>query len=313
LNDPVVNHAASGKRVRRRRSWYRRRLRRRRRILIGVVFGTLFAAAAWQSVATYYSSASNQAASALPDPWLRGNSRRNLASLAVQPGRPIRRVARIPGVYPYSVIPGGVKSAEDLRYAALRDWVVRRHFARFDFSHARLERTTEAREVYLSYRILDAIYWTRKKVRLEAGELVLTDGKISAKVHCGNQISETPQPQVSEEEPSEDVLDQPVAVIEPSPSISIRPRLAAPDLPSGQPIPPQLFAHAFVFPYVQGGAVAISQSSHCPAGEVDVDGHCRKKIHKRPIVPEPSTTMLLGSGLALIAWRYRKIGRSAVD
>ncbi len=311
MNDPVVNHAASGKRVRRRRSWYRRRLRRRR-ILIGVVFAALFAAAGWQGLANYYSSAFNQTSSVLSDSWLRGNSRRNLGSIA-QSSRPIRRIARIPGVYPYSVIPGGVKDVEDLRYAALRDWVVRRHFARFDYSHAHLERTTEPRDVYLSYRIRDAVYWTRKKVRLQAGELLLTDGKITAKAHCGNQISETPQPQVSEEEPSEDVLDQPIAVIESAPSISIRPRLAAPDLPSGQPMPPQLFAHAFVFPYVQaGGGAPISRTKKCPAGETLSDGRC-KKPHPRPVVPEPSTAILLGSGLALVAWRYRRIVRSPAD
>jgi len=103
--------------------------------------------------------------------WTRGNIRKDLAFMAARFSKPAKSLARIPGVYPYSVVPGGVKDAADLRYKALRDWVVRRHYAHFDFSHARLERVTEAREVYLSYRVRDAIFWTRRRIRLHLGEL----------------------------------------------------------------------------------------------------------------------------------------------
>src|SRR5258707_13191084 len=114
---------------------------------------------------------------------------------------PARLLARIPGVYAYSVVPGGVKNPDDLRAATARDYVVRRHYAHFDFSHARLVRATEARQVYLSYRIRDNIFWTRRRIRLHLGELLLTDGKITARARCGNQISENAKPEVSNEEP----------------------------------------------------------------------------------------------------------------
>jgi len=273
-----------------------------------VVVGTALAGACWQNAARYFSFPSLHASQVLPDSfWTRGNVRKDLALMAARSAKPTKFLARIPNVYPYSVVPGGVTDPDDLRYAALRDYVVRRHYARFDYSHARLVRATEAREVYLSYRVRDSIFWTRRRIRLHLGELLLTDGKITARARCGNQISDAAKPEVSEEEPAEDVLDQPVAQIEPAPSLPIRPVLAPPDLPGGEPIAPKLFAGGFFFPYVPVG-VPIP-SGVCPKDDVIVDGHCRPKRHRHPVVPEPSTMVLIGSGLALILWRYRRTAR----
>jgi hypothetical protein len=243
--------------------------------------------------------------------WERMNLKKDPA-FAVQPSsslsaRPAKFVRRIPGVYPYSVVPGGVKDLTDLHYAALRDYVVRRHYSHFDFSHAKLVRLPETREVFLSYRIRDTVFWTRKRVRLHPGELLLTDGKITARARCGNQISDTAKPEVSNEEPDEDVLDQPVVTVESAPSLPIRPLLAPPDLPSGEPTAPKLFANGFFFPYVPVG-VPIP-SGVCRTEDQIVAGHCRPKRHKHPVVPEPSTMVLVGSGMALILWRYRRFAR----
>ena len=103
-------------------------------------------------------------------------------------------------------MPGGVKDPERLRHAASRDYVVRRHYTHFDYTRAHLVRATEAREVYLSYRIRDTVFWTRRRIRLHVGELLLTDGKTTARARCGNQTSETAKPEVSDEEPAEDIL-----------------------------------------------------------------------------------------------------------
>jgi len=197
-----------------------------------------------------------------------------------------------------------VKNPGDLRAAAARDYVVRRHFSHFDFSHAQLVRATEAREVYLSYRIRDTVFWTRKKIRLHLGEPLLTDGKVTARARCGNQISDTAKPEVSNEEPDEDVLDRPVAAVAAAPSSPLRPVLSALDLPIGEPIAPKLFASLFSFPYVPVG-VPIPYG-RCAAGDQFVDGHCRPKHHKPPAVPEPSTLVLAASGMALVLWRYRR-------
>jgi hypothetical protein len=302
-----LNDGATEKTVRRRRSWYRRRLRLQR-TLAALVVGTVLAGACWQNAARYFSWPSLHASQVLPDSfWMRGNVRKDLALMAARSAKPTKFLARTPGIYPYSVVPGGVKDPGDLRYAALRDYVVRRHYAHFDYSHAHLVRASEAREVYLSYRVRDTVFWTRRKIRLHLGELLLTDGKITARARCGNQISDTAKPEVSGEEPDEDVLDQPVAALE-APSLPIRPVLAPPGLPSGQPSPPKLFAGGFLFPYVPIG-VPIP-SGVCRSNDEIVAGHCRPKRHKHPAaVPEPSTMVLIGSGLALILWRYRRIAR----
>jgi hypothetical protein len=300
-----LNDGATGKTVRRRRSWYRRRLRIQRSLAALVVI-TVIAGACWQS-ATRYFALPRHASQVLPDSFKRRSTvNKELALRATQSVKPPKSRARIPGVYPYSVIPGGVKDPDDLRYAALRDYVVRRHYAHFDFSHARFVPASEAREVYLSYRIRDTVYWTRRRIRLHIGELLLTDGKITARARCGNQISDTAKPEVSEEEPTEDVLDQPVAELEPGPSFPIRPLLAPLDLPTGEPAPPKLLAGQFSFPYVPIG-VPIP-TGRCTAADQLVDGHCRPK-RKKPVVPEPSTMVLIASGLSLVLWRYRKTVR----
>ncbi|MGA2458659.1 MAG: PEP-CTERM sorting domain-containing protein [Terriglobales bacterium] len=297
-----MNDAAIGKGVRRRRSWYRRRLRMRR-ILVAVVVVTVLAGACWQTAARYFSLPSWHASQALPASfWMRGNVHNILALMAARSAKATRPLAPIPSVYPYSVVPGGVKDPDDLRYAALRDYVVRRHYAHFDYSHARLVRATEAREVYLSYRIRNTVFWTRRRVRLHLGELLLTDGKITARARCGNQISDTAKPEVSNEEPAEDVTDQPVAAIESAPSFPTRPMFGASDLPAGAPLAPKLAA-GFFFPYVPV-SVPIP-SGVCSAGEIYTEARCHKPP-KKPVMPEPSTLVLLASGLALIAWRYRK-------
>jgi len=302
-----LNDGAIGKTVRRRRSWYRRRLRIQR-TLVAVLFGSVIAGACWQNVARHFSLPVLHASQVLPASfWARGNVRNSLAFAAASSAKSTKFLARAPGVYPYSVIPGGVKNPGDLRAAAARDYVVRRHFSDFDFSHAQLVRATEAREVYLSYRIRDTVFWTRRRIRLHLGELLLTDGKITARAHCGNQISDTAKPEVSDEEPDEDVLDRPVAAVAAAPSLPMRPLLAAPDLPIGEPIAPRLFASLFSFPYVPVGVPIPYRPCH--AGDQFVDGHCRPKHHKPPAVPEPSTLVLAASGLALILWRYRRAVR----
>jgi hypothetical protein len=290
---------------RRRRSWYRRRLRIQR-TLVTVVLVTLLVGACWQNAARYLSLPYLHSSQVLPSSWMRPVGHKDVP-FSARSAKPNKYIARIPGVYPYSVVPGGVKDPGELRSIALRDYVVRQHYSHFDFNQARLVRATEAREVYLSYRIRDSVYWTRKKIRLHVGELLLTDGKITARARCGNQISDTAKPEVSDEEPAEDVLDQSVAAIESSPFSPMRPMLAASDLPFGQPIPPQLFGGGFYFAYIPSGVPL--PSGYCPAGDQRIDGHCLPKHHKPGTVPEPSTMALLGTGLGLIIWRYRKTTR----
>ena len=273
------------------------------RTLAAVVVGTVLAGACWQNASHYFSLPTLHASQVLPDSfWTRGNVRKDLAFMAARSARPAKFLARIPRPYPYSVVPGGVKDPDDLRYAALRDYVVRRHYARFNYSHARLVRATEAREVYLSYRIRDSIFWTRRRIRLHLGELLLTDGKITARARCGNQISDTAKPDVSDEEPDQDILDRPVAEIEPMPSFPMRPVLAPPELPGGGPMAPRLFAGVFVFPYVPVGAV-FGLSYVCL---FEAYAHGRVSV----VSPVVATESLWAVGLsALLLRQHELVGR----
>ncbi len=311
MNDP-----SSGKSVRRRRTWYRRRLRTQR-ILIAALMMSGLAAACWQAAARFLALPTLHTSSFVPESfWTRGDVRTNLTIMSH--ARAARVTTGVPGVYAYSVIPGGVRDATELREIAARDYVVRRHFKGFDYDHARLVRSDKAREVYLSYRIRDRIFWTRRKVHLLEAELLLTDGKITARARCGNQVSETPKSEISEEEPDEAVLDQPVADFSPiGPALPFRLPNVRPSLPGADAIPPsapQLFAGGFRFPYVDFGvpiprgvcesaAQEQFEESHGIMDNEKKEKNCRHH-HKPPPVPEPATILLLSSGFAAIGLPY---------
>ena len=300
------------------RSWYRRRLRLQRASLT-VVMVLLLGAVCWQSIARRFALPSLHTSNFLPDSfWTRGDIRSDLTLMSH--ARAERGAGRVPKAYPYSVIPGGVRDVADLQEHAARDYVVRRHFARFDYRHGRLVRSDKARQVYLSYRLRDRIFWTRKKVRLLPAELLLTDGEITARARCGNQISETPKPEVSEEEPAEDVLDQPVAAIEPiGPALPFRFPRVRPNIPGADAVPPsgpQLFAGGFNFPYVgfgvtiprglcESAAQERFEEAHGIVDDEKKEKHCRER-RKPPTVPEPATVLLMSSGLAAICWCARR-------
>jgi len=95
--------------------------------------------------------------------------------------------------YRYSVIGGGVYSAVELNAALDADPVAAAHYAGFDRSQVRLTQAPAATPVYVSYRRGPAVYWTRRKVTLPAGEPLLTDGAHTARARCGNLISLTPR------------------------------------------------------------------------------------------------------------------------
>ncbi|HVN18537.1 MAG TPA: PEP-CTERM sorting domain-containing protein [Dongiaceae bacterium] len=112
-------------------------------------------------------------------------------------------------VYPYSVVPGGVRNARELKWAAEHDPVVAAHYAGFDYDHARVVRLVLARTAYVSYRIGNRVYWTRRRLTLKKGETVITDGKITARTRCANRVEEMPQQATSESEPPPSKFDEP--------------------------------------------------------------------------------------------------------
>jgi hypothetical protein len=121
----------------------------------------------------------------------------------------LRQMAQRP-VYPYSVVAGGVKDVSELKWAAEHDPVVAKHYAGFDYDHARVVRLVLERSAYISYRIGNKLYWTRRRVKLKKGETVITDGKITARTRCANRVEEIPQQANSSSEPPIVAFDQPM-------------------------------------------------------------------------------------------------------
>lgn len=95
-------------------------------------------------------------------------------------------------VFPYSVVPGGVYSAAELRFQESRDQVVNRHYAGFDVGNARTISFDRDIFLYASYRKHDQIFWTARKLRIPKGEVLLFDGANLARTRCGNRLSEQP-------------------------------------------------------------------------------------------------------------------------
>lgn len=165
--------------------------------------------------------------------------------------------------YPYSVIPGGAKTALELRNAVANDEVVRAHYADFKVANTRVERLEKPQAFYVSYRIGKAVYWTKNPLTLPAGERVLTDGSNMARTRCGNRLSVAPVAPVSNAEPSPEAMEAPAgevllaSIVAPPAELPIAPPLAtmiAP-VPGGAP-PPAGFTPPFFtyFPFVPGGA-----------------------------------------------------------
>ena len=206
-----------------------------------------------------------------------------------RPGRP---------AYLYSVIPGGVASAEELRQAMEHDPVVAQQFAGFDFQKAHLVQVSGTQSMHVAYRMGQKVYWTRKKLPLHPGETLISDGKIVARTRCGNRIAMAPLGAPAIAEPSESDLNQPLfsndmvtRAVDPQPetyaaAIPMDPPAVANAV---QPAKRKRAIPFFILPFfgLPGG------SSHTPLA----------------VTPEPGTLLLFSSGLAGVFWKARKSRR----
>ena len=218
--------------------------------------------------------------------------------------------------YPYSVVSGGVRDVQELKWAAEHDPVVASHYAGFDYDHARVVRLVLARTAYISYRIGNKVYWTRHRVSLKKGETLITDGKITARSRCGNRVEEVPQQATSSLEPPAIKFEEPLlpsmgtaVTTLPIPFESAFNRPGLPGLGPELPL-------SLVDPFENGVGVPITPppipTSVCGIGnkptKVVAGG---KKGKKNPCgvvggeVPEPGTWLLIASGLAAMYCKTR--------
>jgi hypothetical protein len=212
------------------------------------------------------------------------------------------RSARV--FYPYSVIPGGARSVAELKEAIASDPVVAVHYAAFDLQRARLIRLDRARAAYVSYRIGNRIYWTKRMVRLARGENVITDGDHMARTRCGNLVSATPAKPVSSKEPTVATLDTPEG---PHAGIALLPDpswLPLPDLtqPVSEPLAPNPPLITNLHSSSGGGGGVFLPLFFFPGGGFTTENP------QPPVVPvpEPGTLAMLLTGLPAILLLYNR-------
>ena len=155
-------------------------------------------------------------------------------------------------VYPYSVVPGGVQSKQELLAAIHRDSVVARHYSGIDVGALREIRLDRESSAYVSFRLHERVYWTSRKVKLAAGETIFQAKDVGVRARCGNQVSDAPQSPVLPTpalEPAGDVLDTPTVwetaerqvladpptADVPASSAAIQPPIPAPGVPVDPP------------------------------------------------------------------------------
>lgn len=236
--------------------------------------------------------------------WQQGDLSQNLAALAASSvSSPSPLPPRV--VYPYSVVPGGIRAPEELREIIEHDDVVRRHYADFDFRNARIVELQQPELVYLSYRMGNRIFWTGHKVSLRKGEKVITDGKITARTRCANQISPVAVEAISPQEPPLEKFEQPFVMGESAIQLPFPEAV----LPLG-PQPPNPLPNGWFPPlFPPGIPIAV-----CPptrkkeAGGVELAKTvpCTKPTTPPSPVPEPGTILLVASGMAGVYLCYRR-------
>jgi len=283
--------------VRRRHRRYRK-AQARTKFLVMLLFAAT-AAVTWQfsrqqSVASLSHSSASVSSSTVPDaarPAISGAGE----SLYIT-SRPVRPA------YPYSVIPGGVGSAEELRQISDHDPVVAQQFQGFDYANAHLVTVSEKQLMYVAFRKGDKVYWTRKKVALHPGETLISDGKIVARTRCGNRVAVAPLGPPAVMDPLISDFDRPLFsnemvtnAVEPQPE-AIASALPNPTPEVGNALQPTKSRKKGLIPLFfvpLAGIPGGSGGSHTPLA----------------VAPEPGTWLLLSSGLAGVYWMARKSRR----
>jgi len=207
--------------------------------------------------------------------------------------------------YPLSLIPGGVRSDDDLEAARVSDPLLAAHYD--DVGFLRPAFLAKDQLFYASYRQGSSIVWTRSRILVRAGETILADRSGNLiRGRCGNRLSETPHLPVGFVEPSPPMIETPEISFAPDitmPDISADhlamaslpafPSIEAPGVPPAVPhiattlpLPPELPLEASF------DNLALF-SSGIPAGAP------KPRIPNKIPAPEPDTAVMLTAGILL--------------
>jgi hypothetical protein len=218
-----------------------------------------------------------------------GTPRIDLFRSHSSPNFPQRPLLIARPLFPYSIVPGGVESAQELRNAIAHDPVVAEHYADFDLPNACIRRNDRNRSVYVSYRIGEKIFWTKKPLTIAKGETLITDGAHIARTRCGNRVSETPVQPMSPAEPPPQALEtaqNPGLLADPAPLFELP---IEPPPVTGIEVVEHRGESFFppILPVYWGGGSSGSGSSVNPTPATP------------PILtPEPGTLFMVGAGVS---------------
>lgn len=107
----------------------------------------------------------------------------------------------MPKIFPYSVIPGGIQTAEGFQKEVETDAFVKEHYKDFNFSKAYFLLST-GETFHASYRMNNKIYWTKNKVNIPKGEFLCSDGFYLIRARCGNRLAKIPLGAIHPREPN---------------------------------------------------------------------------------------------------------------
>jgi hypothetical protein len=264
-----------------------------RRWISGAVLATVFGASFFALQFSGKTGRKQQVQTVSPTEPNLPRQRSSFAGIAASPTA--AKIASRP-LFPYSIIPGGIANARELKNAVANDSSVASHYADFDLAKAHAVKLDRNRMVFVSYRLGENIYWTRKRLALLKGETIITDGEHEARARCGNRLSDTAVAPVSPKEPAAEAME---AVQSPDLLAMNIPALEAPMdlLPSSipeisAPASPGATSGGIVYPsaypILAGGGPYPLVGPGGPGSSADIS----------PVVtPEPGTLILFATGL----------------
>ena len=205
-----------------------------------------------------------------------------------------------------SSIPWHGMCAKDTPLVALQAYIestptLAAWYAGFAWDQARIVGAPQGMRRHVAYRHGDGrIYWTRQPLLLTPGEPLVTDGVRTIRAWCCNELAHVP--------PAPPHLD------EPPPELLQPPALAPPGLPPLLTVPPTLSPPWVMGPPLPPPAAPPVVMSWVPPGVPMHPGLVVPGGHPPPVVipplppgppparvPEPSSTLLLLVGLAVVA------------
>ncbi len=231
----------------------------------------------------------------------------------------IERYEPVPGyraarsVYPYSLVPGGVLSETELEDSIANDPVVAQHYHDIVPERLQLHRLNTPVNMYASYRSGNTVHWMSHTVRIPKGELVLSDGVHMIRARCGNRLAFTPPPQGNAG-----------VRIWPNPRVPQSPVLPPADPPAlvfDYGMPPVLAPVDALVPATTLASRSEEIAHYWPPAEFTPSWCCgsggflggwhpahpgRPERPQPPAIAEPTTSLLLGSGVFVTVIKARR-------